>query len=72
MSTFVGKQFPDVTVKAIDEMGDAFQINVLQQAIDNKKKLFYFGIQKISHLFVQQKFMRFKKLLRSLRKEIQS
>ena len=46
MSTFVGKQFPDVTVKAIDEMGDAFQINVLQQAIDNKKKVVLFWYPK--------------------------
>ena len=46
MSTFVGKQFPDVTVKAIDEMGDAFQINVLKQAIDNKKKVVLFWYPK--------------------------
>ena len=32
----VGKTFPDMSVKAIDEMGDAFQINVLKQALDNK------------------------------------
>ena len=46
MSTFVGKQFPDVTVKAIDEMGDAFQINVLQQAIENEKKVILFWYPK--------------------------
>ena len=46
MSTFVGKKFPDVTVKAIDEMGDAFQINVLQQAVENKKKVVLFWYPK--------------------------
>ena len=29
MATLVGKTFPDITVKAIDEMGDSFMINLL-------------------------------------------
>ena len=42
----VGKTFPDMSVKAIDEMGDAFQINVLKQAVDNKKKVCLFWYPK--------------------------
>ena len=43
--SLVGKTFPDMSVKAIDEMGDAFQINVLKQAVDNKRKYACFGIE---------------------------
>jgi len=46
MATLVGKKFPDITVKAIDEMGDAFQINVLKQAVDNNKKVVLFWYPK--------------------------
>jgi peroxiredoxin 2/4 len=46
MATLVGKKFPDITVKAIDEMGDAFQINVLKQAVDNQKKVVLFWYPK--------------------------
>ena len=46
METLVGKQFPDITVKAIDEMGDAFQLNVLKQAVENKKKVVLFWYPK--------------------------
>ncbi len=46
MATLVGRQFPDITVKAIDEMGDAFQLNVLQQAVENKKKVVLFWYPK--------------------------
>ena len=42
MSTLVGKKFPDISVKAIDEMGDTFSINVLKQATDNNKKVVLF------------------------------
>ncbi len=46
MATLVGKQFPDITVKAIDEIGDAFQLNVLKQAVENKKKVVLFWYPK--------------------------
>ena len=36
----VGKTFPDMSVKAIDEMGDAFQINVFKQMITKRKYVF--------------------------------
>ncbi len=37
----VGKQFPDITVKAIDHMGDTFDINVLEKAKEGKKILLF-------------------------------
>lgn len=46
MATLVGRKFPDVSVKAIDEMGDAFELNVLQQAVENKKKVLLFWYPK--------------------------
>ncbi len=46
MATLVGKQFPDITVNAIDEMGDTYQINVLEQAADNNKKVLLFWYPK--------------------------
>ena len=46
MATLVGKQFPDISVKAIDEMSDAYQLNVLQQAVENKKKVVLFWYPK--------------------------
>lgn len=46
MSTLVGKKFPDISVKAIDEMGDTFSINVLKQATDNNKKVVLFWYPK--------------------------
>ena len=46
MSTLVCKKFPDITVKAIDEMGDTFQLNVLKQATDNNKKVVLFWYPK--------------------------
>ena len=46
MATLVGKQFPDISVKAIDEMGDAYQLNVLKQAVENKKKVVLFWYPK--------------------------
>ena len=42
----VGKKFPSVAVNAIDEMGDTFQIDVLQHAIENNKKVLLFWYPK--------------------------
>lgn len=42
----VGKKFPSVAVNAIDEMGDTFQIDVLQHAINHKKKVLLFWYPK--------------------------
>ena len=44
--SLVGKQFPDITVKAMDEMGDAFHLNVLDKAVSNKQKVLLFWYPK--------------------------
>ena len=42
----VGKKFPDISVNAMNEMGDTFKINVLQEALENKKKIILFWYPK--------------------------
>ncbi len=42
----VGKKFPDISVNVMNEMGDTFKINVLQEAINNKKKVILFWYPK--------------------------
>ena len=44
--SLVGKQFPDITKKAMDEMGDTFEINVLEQAVNHKQKVLLFWYPK--------------------------
>ena len=44
--SLVGKQFPDITVNAMDEMGDAFHLNVLDKAVSNKQKVLLFWYPK--------------------------
>lgn len=44
--SLVGKKFPSVSVKAMDEMGDAFDIDVVKKAIDEKKKVLLFWYPK--------------------------
>jgi alkyl hydroperoxide reductase subunit AhpC len=44
--SLVGKQFPNITVKAMDEMGDTFQLNVLDEAVKNKQKVLLFWYPK--------------------------
>jgi peroxiredoxin (alkyl hydroperoxide reductase subunit C) len=44
--SFVGKKFPSIEVKAMDEMGDAFMIDVVKKAVDNKKKVLLFWYPK--------------------------
>ena len=39
MATAVGKKFPNIAVNAMNDMGDTFQINVLEEAVNNKKKV---------------------------------
>lgn len=43
---FVGKKFPDLNVDAMNEMGDTFKVNVLEEAINNKKKVLLFWYPK--------------------------
>lgn len=42
----VGKQFPNITVDAISEMGDNLRINVFEEAIQNNKKVLLFWYPK--------------------------
>ena len=42
----VGKKFPDISVKAIDHMGDAFDLNVLEKAQKEGKKVLLFWYPK--------------------------
>lgn len=45
-NSIVGNKFPDVTVNAMDEMGDAYKINILQKAINDHKKVLLFWYPK--------------------------
>ncbi len=42
----VGKKFPNINVDAMNEMGDTFKINVLDEAVNNKKKVLLFWYPK--------------------------
>ncbi len=44
--SLVGKQFPDISVKAMDEMGDTFKLNVLDEAKSKKQKVILFWYPK--------------------------
>ena len=44
--SFVGKKFPDLKVNAMNEMGDTFTINVLEEAKKNNKKVVLFWYPK--------------------------
>jgi len=44
--SLVGKKFPNITVNAMDEMGDTFKLNVLEEAVKNKKKVLLFWYPK--------------------------
>ncbi len=46
MATAVGKKFPNFSVDAMNEMGDTFQVNVLEEAVKNKKKVLLFWYPK--------------------------
>jgi len=46
MATLVGKKFPDLNVNAMNEMGDTFKINVLEEAVNNNKKVLLFWYPK--------------------------
>lgn len=44
--SLVGKKFPNITVDAISELGDNLRINVLEEAVQNKKKVLLFWYPK--------------------------
>lgn len=43
---FVGKKFPDLNVDAMNDMGDTFKLNILEEAVNNKKKVVLFWYPK--------------------------
>lgn len=43
---FVGKRFPNLNVDAMNDMGDTFKLNVLEEAVNNKKKVVLFWYPK--------------------------
>lgn len=44
--TFVGRKFPNIPVNAMSDMGDTFKINILEEAVKNKKKVVLFWYPK--------------------------
>ncbi len=42
----VGKKFPNLSVNAMDELGDTFKVNVLEEARQNNKKVLLFWYPK--------------------------
>jgi peroxiredoxin (alkyl hydroperoxide reductase subunit C) len=44
--TIVGKKFPNLTVNAMNEMGDTFSLNILDLAANKKKKVLLFWYPK--------------------------
>lgn len=44
--SLVGKKFPDVEVNAMSDMGDTFKMNILKEAVENKKKVLLFWYPK--------------------------
>ena len=44
--SLVGQKFPNITINAIDEMGDTFELNVLEEAVNNKQKVLLFWYPK--------------------------
>jgi len=44
--SYVGKKFPNLSVNAMNDMGDTIQVNVLEEAIQNKKKVLLFWYPK--------------------------
>jgi len=46
MATLVGKKFPNLNVDAMNEMGDTFKVNILEEALNDKKKVILFWYPK--------------------------
>lgn len=44
--TLVGRKFPNIPVNAMSDMGDTFKINILEEAVKNKKKVVLFWYPK--------------------------
>jgi peroxiredoxin (alkyl hydroperoxide reductase subunit C) len=44
--SLVGKKFPNLNVDAMNDMGDTFKVNVLEEAVNNNKKVLLFWYPK--------------------------
>jgi alkyl hydroperoxide reductase subunit AhpC len=44
--SFIGQKFPSINVNAMNEMGDTIQVNVLEKAVQEKKKVLLFWYPK--------------------------
>lgn len=44
--TLVGKKFPNLNVDAMNDLGDTFKVNVLEEAVNNNKKVLLFWYPK--------------------------
>ena len=44
--SLVGRKFPSIGIDAMSEMGDTYRINVLKEAVENKKKVLLFWYPK--------------------------
>jgi peroxiredoxin (alkyl hydroperoxide reductase subunit C) len=44
--SLVGKKFPNISIEAMNDMGDTFMLNVLDEAVNNKKKVVLFWYPK--------------------------
>lgn len=44
--SLVGRKFPNISVDATNEMGETFKLNVLEEAVKNKKKVLLFWYPK--------------------------
>ncbi len=44
--SLVGKKFPNISIEAMNDMGDTFNVNVLEEAVNNKKKVVLFWYPK--------------------------
>ena len=44
--TLVGKKFPNIDVNAMNDLGDTFKLNVLKEAVEQKKKVLLFWYPK--------------------------
>ena len=70
MSTFVGKKFPNISVDAMNEMGDTFQVNVLEEATKNNKKVVLFWYPKDFTYVCPTELHAFQEALPEFEKEI--
>jgi len=65
----VGRQFPDLNVNAMNEMGDTFTVNVLEEAKNNNKKVVLFWYPKDFTFVCPTELHAFQAALGELKKE---